>query len=84
MFYTYALYSKSYNKIYIGMTSNMEKRLFAHNNLPKGWTAKFRPWIVIHSETFETKSEALKREKQLKTSKGREFIWDIVYSGNSQ
>ena len=41
--FVYAMYSESHNKIYIGMTSNLEKRVFAHNNLPKGWTKKFPP-----------------------------------------
>jgi len=50
MFIVYALYSKKYQKIYIGMTSDLERRLFAHNNLPKGWTAKFRPCTVIHTK----------------------------------
>jgi len=72
--FVYVLYSKSHNKIYIGVTANLEKRLFAHNNLPKGWTKSFRPWIIVHSEAFDTKSEALKREKQLKSHQGREFI----------
>ncbi len=82
MFIVYALYSKDYNKIYIGMTSDLEKRLFAHNNLPKGWTAKFRPWIILHTEEFNTKKEALQREKQLKSAKGREYLWDLIKSHN--
>jgi putative endonuclease len=43
MFTVYVLFSEKYNKIYIGMTSNLEKSFFAYNNLPKGWTASFRP-----------------------------------------
>lgn len=62
------------------MTSDLEKRLFAHNNLPKGWTARFRPWVIAHSEKIETKNEALAREKQLKSAKGREFIWNIIHT----
>ncbi|WP_321370186.1 GIY-YIG nuclease family protein [uncultured Draconibacterium sp.] len=74
----YALFSKDYNKIYIGITSDLEKRLFTHNNLPKGWTAKFRPWIIIYTEEFDSKKEALQREKQLKSARGREFIWKMI------
>ena len=79
MFTVYALYSEKHDKIYIGMTSDIGKRLFAHNNLPKGWTAKFRPWKLVHSEKFDLKSKALEREKQLKAAKGREFIWGIIH-----
>ncbi|HEY5823050.1 MAG TPA: GIY-YIG nuclease family protein [Cyclobacteriaceae bacterium] len=35
---------------------------------------KYRPWRLFYSETFETKSEAMQREKQLKSFKGREFL----------
>jgi putative endonuclease len=44
----------------------------------KGYTIKFRPWQVIYVEFFTTKSEALKREKLLKTGKGREFIKEMI------
>ena len=79
MFTVYVLYSKVYNKIYVGYTSDLEKRLLSHNELAtKGWTIKFRPWILLHKELFELKSDAMKREKQLKTAAGRDWIWQLV------
>jgi len=76
MFIVYGLYSKKYDKIYIGYTSNMEQRLLSHNELEqKGWTMKYRPWEIIYTEIHTTKVEAMKREKQLKTAKGRESIF---------
>ena len=75
MFTVYVLYSERYNKIYIGYTSDLEKRFKSHNELGiKGWTVKFRPWEIVYTEIFETKSSAMKREKELKTSRGRNFI----------
>ena len=75
MFTVYILYSKEFNKIYVGYTSNLEQRLLSHNMLAKkGYTVKFRPWEILHKEVFESKSEAIAREKQLKSAKGREFI----------
>jgi len=57
------------------MTSNLEQRLLSHNELSKkGWTIKFRPWKLVHYESFETKKEALTRENELKSFRGREFI----------
>jgi putative endonuclease len=44
----------------------------------KGWTIKFRPWILIYKEEYELKVDAMKREKQLKSAKGREFIWKLL------
>ena len=79
MFTVYVLYSKSYDKIYIGFTSNLEQRLLSHNELgKKGWTIKFRPWQLIHIEVFQFKQDAMKREKQLKTATGRNFIWSFI------
>jgi putative endonuclease len=75
MYYTYVLYSKQYQKIYVGYTSNLENRLSAHNDIRNtGWTSKYQPWVVLHREVFESKQEAMKREKQLKSSRGRAFI----------
>ncbi|MFZ1305745.1 MAG: GIY-YIG nuclease family protein [Ferruginibacter sp.] len=79
MFTVYVLYSTSYDKIYIRFTSNLEQRLLSHNELgKKGWTIKFRPWQLIHTEVFQLKSDAMNREKQLKTATGRNFIWSLI------
>ena len=75
MFTVYVLHSQSFDKIYIGFTSDIEKRLFAHNHISnKGWTKSFKPWKVVYTEEFAKKEDAMLRESQLKTSKGREFI----------
>ncbi len=67
----YILYSKKYDKIYIGCTSNLEARFKSHNELgTKGWTIKFRPWVIVLTEEFNSKREALDRERQLKGGKG--------------
>ncbi len=79
MFIVYVLYSQLHEKIYIGFTSNLENRLLSHNSLAKkGWTIKFRPWKVIHTESFDNKAEAKKREKQLKSAQGRVFIQSLL------
>ena len=79
MYTVYVLYSKDYDKIYIGFTSNLDERLLSHNVLGnKGWTIKFRPWIVVYKEEYEAKSMAMRREKELKTAKGREFIRKMI------
>ncbi|MGZ5280736.1 MAG: GIY-YIG nuclease family protein [Bacteroidia bacterium] len=79
MFVTYVLYSTKYSKIYIGYTSNLPERLLSHNiYAKKGFTIKFRPWEVIHKEAFSSKAEAMKREKELKSAKGREFVKTLI------
>jgi putative endonuclease len=82
MFYVYALHSLDYNKIYIGFSPDPEKRLLSHNDeRSTGWTSKFRPWKLIYTEKCESKTAVLIREKQLKTSRGRNFVWNCI-AGN--
>ena len=75
MYYVYVLYSSGYNKIYIGYTSDLDGRVVAHNHEKnKGWTKSFQPWKLVYHEAFDSKSEALRREQELKSQKGREYI----------
>ena len=79
MFTVYVLYSKAYNKIYIGYTSNIEQRMISHNEKgKKGYTLKFRPWAIAFTEEYKTKQEAMRREKQLKSSRGRAYVWGKI------
>ena len=79
MFVTYVLYSSKYEKIYIGYTSDLISRFHSHNDLsPKGFTKHFRPWIVVLVNFHDTKSEAIKHEQQLKSSRGRASIWNLI------
>ena len=83
MFYVYALYSSKFNKIYVGQTCDLENRLIEHNSGLSFYTKRFIPWKIIYTEEFETRREALTREKQLKSQKGREFIWNIIKKNNT-
>ena len=78
-FFVYVLYSPKFDKIYVGFSSDWQKRLESHNSLAtKGWTTRFRPWSLIHLEYYETKNLAIKREKQLKGAKGRQWIRNVI------
>lgn len=60
---------------YTGMTEDLEKRLFEHNEKKLSfWTKRGTNWELIYKEEFETKSEALKREKWLKNGVGRDYL----------
>lgn len=53
---------------YIGITNDLDKRIFAHNNSKTGakYTRGRRPVILKYSEECKNKNEALKREYELK------------------
>ena len=74
VFTVYALYSKSYDKHYYGYTTDINARFLSHNELGSDWTCRYRPWTIIFTKEFSTKSEAMAYEKWLKTGRGREFI----------
>ena len=53
--------------LYIGVTSNLIKRVFEHkNNLADGFTKDYKLHDLLYYEIFEDITEALRREKQLK------------------
>ena len=79
MFVTYALFSPAFNKIYVGCTSDLIDRYYSHNFLSTtGYTKNFRPWIVVYVEFHESKPAAMKRERELKSSRGRDFVRNQV------
>ena len=78
-YFTYAIYSDTYQKIYIGFTHNLEERLIDHNSRSKkGYTLRYRPWKLVWCEEFATEKLARTREKQLKSAKGRDFIRSVI------
>ena len=74
MFYIYVIKSREGFR-YTGMTEDLEKRLIEHNEKKLSfWTKRGTNWELIYKEEFETKSEALKREKWLKSGVGRDYL----------
>ena len=66
-YFVYILKCKD-GTFYTGSTDNIEKRLQAHNDKKTGarYTKSRRPVVLAYTETFETKSQALKREMAIK------------------
>lgn len=66
MNYVYIIYSQRLDIYYKGITQNPENRLFEHNNGLSRFTAGKGPWELVFLEKFQTKTQALIREKQIK------------------
>ncbi|PCJ39717.1 MAG: endonuclease [Alphaproteobacteria bacterium] len=65
--YTYILASKRRGTLYIGVTSDLAKRIWQHkNNTVKGFTEKYAVKLLVHYEVFDEITIAIAREKQLK------------------
>jgi len=70
-----------HGKIYIGQTDNLIVRIEAHRNktFNNSYTSRFDgEWKLIYKEAVSTRHEALSREKQLKSFRGREFIKGFI------
>ena len=77
MYKVYVVYNRDNDKFYIGQTKDLDSRLELHNDkaFTKSYTARFDgDWNLIYSEQVLDRKEALKREKQLKSYRGREFV----------
>ena len=70
-FYIYIIRSQKDNSLYVGHTNDLQRRLDQHNN-PNGksYTSRRGPWKLLHHEKFSTRSEAMNRERFLKSHAG--------------
>jgi putative endonuclease len=71
--YVYLLISKE-GYHYTGHTPDLDRRLMQHNTGCCHSTKRGSHWRIIHQEEFPTRSDAMKREKWLKTLDGRLWI----------
>ncbi len=79
MFFTYVIRNESKKKIYIGQTNDWEKRLKRHNGELPSKKSSYTSinngeWKIVHLEEYNTRSEAIKREKYLKSHRGRDWL----------
>lgn len=77
MYIVYAIYNKDNDKVYVGQTDDLTRRLELHNNkfFKNSFTSRYSgKWELIYKEEAANRSEAVKREKQLKSYQGRQFI----------
>jgi putative endonuclease len=74
MFYVYVLRSEVDGSLYKGHCQNIEARIKQHNS---GQTASIKskiPLALIYKEEFETRGDAINRERYLKSAAGRRFL----------
>jgi len=77
-FCVYILRSESSGRYYIGQTHDLQKRLAYHQaNYSKSLKNR-GPWKLVYHEEFPTRSDAVRRERYLKSQKDRAFIDRLV------
>ena len=73
-YFTYVIKSLHFQFIYKGHCSNLENRLKEHNSGMTKSIRKFAPFEIIYFEGYQTRNEAVLREKYFKSSAGRRFL----------
>jgi len=75
-YFTYILKSEYDGTYYYGCSKKLAERLKIHNSGKSRYTKGRRPWNLHYFEEFETRSEAMKREKFFKTIDGYKYLKD--------
>ncbi|MCK4813310.1 MAG: GIY-YIG nuclease family protein [Candidatus Marinimicrobia bacterium] len=81
--YTYILSNKYHTTLYIGVTNDLERRMFEHK-CGKGskFCAKYKLHVLLYYEHHNLMIDAIGREKQLKAWQ-RKWKWDLIKEMNS-
>ncbi|MFY7988802.1 MAG: GIY-YIG nuclease family protein [Flavobacterium sp.] len=74
----YILHSLTKDKFYIGNTADLSDRIVRHNQKSKGFTGSTNDWILVYQEEFNLQSEAIQREKQIKSWKSKIKIKELI------
>ena len=82
-FFVYILASERNGTLYVGVTSDLSRRISQHRDslLSNAFTSRYKVHQLVHVETFESIEQAIKREKQLKTW-SREWKMNLIEKEN--
>ncbi len=74
MWTVYVLKSEKQERLYVGMSENLNRRLSEHNSGKVFSTKGYRPWTIIHTEECSDSQSAREREKYLKSGYGKMWL----------
>jgi putative endonuclease len=83
MFFVYILQNDIDGSFYVGQTQNIRDRLKRHNENRSLFTKDKGTWSLVHLEKFNSSSEAVKREKDIKKKKSKKYIEYLVRTSRS-
>jgi putative endonuclease len=81
-YYVYILSNLKNGTIYIGLTNDLERRMFEHKNeLVEGFSKNYNLDKLVYFEQFQYVNDAIKQEKQIKNWNGQWKI-DLIEDDN--
>ncbi len=78
MFFVYILRSVRLQIFYVGHTNDLAKRMHEHRIGRSPFTSVRGPWELVYAESYPTRAEAMKREKEIKKRKNKRFIVNLI------
>ena len=78
VYFVYILQSLKDHSYYVGSTQDLAERINRHNQGRSKYTKAKRPWKLVYHEKFPDRSSALKREKQIKRQKRKEYTEKLL------
>ncbi len=78
MYTVYILHSETIDRYYVGFTNNIVRRLEEHNRKKGKFTDAGIPWVLVYSETYDSKQEAMDREEFIKSRKSKVYIKELI------
>ncbi len=80
-YHVYILHALGIDAYYVGYTGgSLTKRLRKHNTNHKGFTGRSNSWAFVYLQMFETKTQAIEREQDIKRQKSRKYIVKLINS----
>ncbi len=73
-------------RFYVGQSQDVEKRMASHNldGPSEGkFTRKNGPWMLVYQESFASRAEAVRREREIKSWKSAKRIGELIALGQS-
>ena len=77
-FFVYILQSMKDFSFYVGQCNDLDYRMSKHFEGMSRYTASKRPWRLVYFEMYGSRSEALRREKEIKGKKSRVYIEMLI------
>jgi putative endonuclease len=77
-FYSYVLYSPSQGAFYYGYFEDLEKALVLHNSNQIPVTKDRGPWVMMYSESFDTRLRAIRQMSFYRSVKGQRFLKNML------
>jgi putative endonuclease len=70
----YVLRSETTGRYYVGSAEHIDNRVIEHNAGRVSSTRSYRPWVLVYHETFASRADATRREREIKRMKSRRWI----------